>query len=111
MQVEKGLRLRLYMGESDRHGAQPLHEWLVKEGHKQGIAGCTVVRGIQGYGKHHQIHTANVLVLSAELPLIVEFIDTENNINNFLSHIDREVTHGYATIDDVQVCKYGSRDA
>ncbi len=110
MEVSQAQVLRVYMGESDKHGAHSLHEWMIKEAQKQGLSGATVFRGITGFGKHHHIHTANVLVLSTELPLVVEIIDTKEKITAFLNHIDKEVTHGYATICDVQACRYGSRD-
>ncbi len=110
MEVSQGVVLRLYMGESDKHGAHSLHDWIIKEAHKQGLSGATVFRGISGFGKHHHIHTANVLVLSTELPLVVEIIDTSEKIHSFLNHIDKEVTHGYATITQVEICRYGSRD-
>ncbi|MDX2107228.1 MAG: DUF190 domain-containing protein [Candidatus Melainabacteria bacterium] len=110
MEVSQGLVLRLYMGESDKHGAHSLHDWIIKEAQKQGLSGATVFRGITGFGKHQHIHTTNVLVLSTELPMVVEIIDTEDKIHAFLNHIDKEVTHGYATITDVQICHYGSRD-
>lgn len=110
MEVSQGVVLRLYMGESDKHGAHSLHDWIIKEAHKQGLSGATVFRGISGFGKHHHIHTANVLVLSTELPLVVEIIDTSEKIHAFLNHIDKEVSQGYATITQVEVCRYGSRD-
>ncbi len=110
MEVSQAQVLRLYMGESDKHGAHSLHDWIIKEAQKQGLSGATVFRGITGFGKHQHIHTANVLVLSTELPLVVEIIDSKEKIEAFLNHIDKEVTHGYATICDVQACHYGSRD-
>lgn len=76
-------RLRIYMGENDRYEGKPTHEHLVRRASESGLAGATALRGMMGYGGHKQIHTAKILVLSGEMPVIVEIIDRAGKLESF----------------------------
>ena len=75
-----GQLLRIFIGESDRHEGLPLYEWLVRQARQHHMAGATVLRGLEGFGAHSRMHTAKILRLSQDLPIIVEIVDTKNNI-------------------------------
>lgn len=102
----EGLLLRVFVGESDRHAGKPLYEFLVSESKKHGIAGATVLRGLMGYGAHGSVHTAKILDLSTNLPLVIEFMDTAERIESFLPVLDEHVTEGLATLEKIQMRWY-----
>ena len=106
MLPEQGQLLRIFIGESDKHEGRPLHEWLVHAAKDQGLAGATVLRGLEGYGAHSRMHSARVLGLSSELPLVVEIVDTEENIERFLPTVDKAVTEGLVTVENVRIRFY-----
>lgn len=107
---EDGHLLRIFIGESDRHDGDLLYEWIVTQARARGLAGATVVRGIAGFGAHSRIHTARILRLSEDLPIIVEIVDTLEKIEAFLPVIDAAIPEGLATVENVQVRFYrGSR--
>jgi PII-like signaling protein len=106
MLPEQGQLLRIFLGESDKHEGRPLHEWLVRAAKDQGLAGATVLRGLEGYGAHGRMHSARVLGLSSELPLVVEIVDTEENITQFLPVVDSVIQEGLATVESVQIRLY-----
>lgn len=108
---EHGQLLRIFISESDRHDGGSLHEWLVKEALERGLAGATVLRGLEGFGAHSRLHTAKVLRLSLDLPLVIEIIDTEEKIEAFMSIVDAVVSEGLATIENVEIRFYRSRDS
>jgi PII-like signaling protein len=83
-----GMLLRMFIGEADRCGQRPLYECLVRSAREQGMAGCTVLRGIEGFGARSVIHTAKILRLSEDLPLVIEIVDTEDKIRAFLPEVD-----------------------
>ena len=101
-----GKLLRVFIGESDRYEGLPLYEWIVRKGRENGLAGATVLRGIEGYGAHSQLHTAKILRLSSDLPVVVEIVDTEEKIESFLPLIDDAVGEGIATVEKVEVRFY-----
>ncbi|MBI4687048.1 MAG: DUF190 domain-containing protein [Nitrospirae bacterium] len=103
---EEGYLLRIFIGESDKHNGIPLYEWIVKKAREQGLAGATVIRGIEGFGAHSRIHTAKILRLSADLPIVVEIIDTLSKIEDFLPAIDSAIPEGLATIEKVKIRFY-----
>jgi PII-like signaling protein len=105
---EDGHLLRIYIGESDRHKGTPLYEWIVRRAREQGLAGATVLRGIEGFGAHSRIHTAKILRLSEDLPIIVEIIDSIERIEAFLPEIDEAITEGLVTLEKVQIRLYRS---
>lgn len=102
----QGSLLRIFIGESDRHEGLPLYEWLVRRAHEQGLAGATVLRGLEGFGARSRLHTAKFLRLSADLPVVVEIVDTMDKIDAFLPVIDEAVTEGLATVEKVDVRFY-----
>jgi len=105
---EKGHLLRIFIGESDKHEGMPLYEWIVRKARQEGLAGSTVLRGLEGFGAHSRIHTAKILRLSEDLPIIVEIVDTREKIEAFLPKIDNAITEGLATLEKVEVHFYRS---
>jgi len=86
----------------------PLYEWIVRKAREMGLAGSTVLRGLEGFGAHSRIHTAKILRLSQDLPIIVEIVDTIDNIEKFLPQIDDAITEGLATLEKVEIRFYRS---
>lgn len=112
MLPEEGQLLRIFVGESDKHDGKPLYEWLVLKAREQGLAGATVLRGIEGFGAHSRLHTAKILRLSEDLPIVVELVDTRENIEAFLPLVDHAIVEGLATVERVEVRFYrGGRKA
>jgi len=105
-----GKLLRIFIGENDKHQGVPLYEWIVREARENGLAGATVLRGLEGYGAHSRLHTAKILRLSSDLPIVVEIVDTEEKIESFLPLIDDAINEGLATVEKVEVRLYRSGD-
>lgn len=103
-----GKLLRIFIGENDKHDGVPLYEWIVREAREQGLAGATVLRGLEGYGARSRLHTAKILRLSTDLPIVVEIVDTEKKIEAFLAAIDHAIGEGLATLEKVEVHFYRS---
>jgi PII-like signaling protein len=103
---EDGYLLRIFIGESDRHGHQPLYESIVLQAREAGLAGATVLRGVMGFGKHSILHTAKILRLSEDMPMIVEIVDSLENIEKFLPLLDELIKDGLVTIEKVRVIHY-----
>lgn len=99
-------RVRIYIGESDQWHGQPLFGAIVTRCRKEGLAGATVLRGIEGYGANSRVHTARILRLSEDLPVVIEIVDLAERVEKFLPLLDEMVTEGLITIDDVHVVKY-----
>ncbi len=99
--------LRLFVGERERYGHQPLYEAIVMKAREQGLAGATVLRGIVGYGHSSKLHTAKILRLSEDLPFVVEIVDSEEHIQNFLPVLDGMMSSGLVTLEQVRVLQYG----
>jgi PII-like signaling protein len=85
---EEGFLLRIFVGESDRHGHHPLYEAMVLKAREQGMAGATVLRGVMGFGKHSVLHTAKILRLSEDLPMLIEIVDSREKVQGFLTQLD-----------------------
>ena len=98
--------MRIIIGETNKHGRIPLYEWIVQQARSQGLAGATVLRGIQGFGANSLIHTTKILRLSEDLPVVVEVIDTEEKIESFLQAIDHAITEGIVTVEKARVRMY-----
>ena len=112
MLAREGRLLRIFIGESDRHEGLPLYEWLLRRAREEHLAGMTVLRGLEGFGAHSRVHTAKILRLSQDLPVIVEIVDSRENIERFLEIIDGVIDEGLATLENVEVHFYRSgRDA
>ena len=103
---EKGYLLRVFVGESDRHGHHPLYEAIVLKAREEGLAGATVLRGLMGFGKHSILHTAKILRLSEDLPMIVEIVDSLEKVEGFLPFLDEMITDGLVTLEQVRVIHY-----
>ena len=101
------LRLRVHIGESDHHGGQPLYTAIVELARKSGLAGATVLKGIEGYGAHSVVHAAHIVDLSADLPIIVELIDSPEAIRGFLPALTAMVNDGLITLEDVRIVYRG----
>ncbi|MDD5558085.1 DUF190 domain-containing protein [Candidatus Methylomirabilis sp.] len=105
----EGHLLRIFVGESDKYEGLPLFEWIVRKAREHGLAGATALRGLEGFGAHSRLHTAKVLRLSSDLPIIVEIVDTIDKIEAFLPVVDAAIQEGMATIEKVDVRFYRSR--
>jgi PII-like signaling protein len=103
---EHGKLLRVFIGESDKWQHQPLYEAIVLKARDLGMAGATVLRGTMGFGANSHLHTAKILRLSADLPIVIELVDSEERINAFLPQLDAMVQDGLVTLEDVRVIKY-----
>ena len=102
-----GKLLRIFIEESDKHDGLPLYEWIVVKAKEMNIAGATVLRGMEGFGEHKQVHTASILRLSLDLPIIIEIVDTEENIEALLEVINPAIKGGLATLENVKMHFYG----
>ncbi len=111
VEPETATRLRVYVGERDQRQGEPLAHALVRAAQRHGLAGATVLRGIEGYGAHSRIHALHPFTLSADLPLLVEIIDRPERVEAFLPEVDRLVSEGLVTLDRVEVRYYRRRPA
>ena len=98
--------MRIFFGESDRWGHQPLHAALVELFRSRGLAGATVLRGVAGFGADSVVHTANILRLSAGLPLVIEVVDSQEHLDSVLPDVDKMMRGGLITMEKVRVLKY-----
>lgn len=98
--------MRIFIGESDRHGGRPLYEALVELLRARGCAGATVLRGITGFGSSSVVHTESILRLSLDLPIIVEVVDTEEKLNALLPELDGMIQGGLVTLERAHVIIY-----
>jgi uncharacterized protein len=103
---EDGYLLRAFVGESDRYGHRPLYEAIVLKARENGLAGATVIRGLMGFGKHSILHTAKILRLSEDLPMVVEIVDSLEKIERFLPLLDEMLTDELVTLESVKVIQY-----
>jgi uncharacterized protein len=108
---ENGKLLRIFIGESDRWQHQPLYEALVLKARELCLAGATVLRGPMGFGAKSHLHTSKILRLSMDLPIIIEIIDSEENVNKMIPLLDEMVQDGLVTLEDVRVLKYRAKEA
>ena len=102
-------RLRIYIGEADSWEGKSLYKALVLKAKELDLAGATVFQGCMGYGANSRIHTASLIDLSADLPIMIELIDSAEYIEKFLPYLDKMVKEGMVTVDDIQVIKYGKK--
>jgi len=110
MQIPKqALLLRIFFGEDDKLGGRPLYEAIVLKAREMHLAGATVLRGPMGFGASSRLHTTKILRLSEDLPLLIEIVDSEEKINDFLPVLDRMMSSGLVTLEKVQVLQYGAR--
>lgn len=109
--IQDGMLLRIFIGETDKAEGKPLYEKIVHKAKELNLASASVTRGIIGYGADNEIHSAKILRLSDDLPVIVEIIDTEENLNTILPFLERWVNDGFATLEKVRVIKYSDRES
>jgi len=105
---EEGQLLRIFIGESDRHDGMPLYQWIVRKARENGLAGATVLRGMEGFGANSRLHTARILRLSMDLPVIVEIVDKKERIDSFLPIVDAAIKEGLVTLEKIHVRLYRS---
>jgi PII-like signaling protein len=103
---EEGVLLRVFIGEADTYKGKTLYEQIVVRARELNLAGATVLRGIMGFGAASRIHTAKILRLSEDLPVVVEIVDTEDKINALLPFLDETVRDGLITLEKARVIKY-----
>lgn len=110
--ADDGVLLRIFIGDSDKDpaGEQPLYEAIVRKARDAQLAGATVLRGPMGFGRHSTVHTAKLLELSRDLPVVIEIVDAEEKINGFLPTVDALVTEGLVTLEAVRILRYVSPD-
>ena len=104
----EGKLLRIFIGESDRWHGKPLYEAIVELARREGMAGATVIRGIEGFGADSRLHTSRILRLSEDLPVVIEIVDTDERIERILTLIDPMVSEGMVTLERVHVIAYRS---
>jgi len=110
MQIpQQAVLLRIFLGENDRFAGSPLYEAIVLKAREMHLAGATVLRGPMGFGKSSRLHTAKILRLSEDLPLVIEIVDSEEKINEFLPVLDGMMASGLVTLEKVQVLRYGDK--
>ncbi len=105
-----GLLVRIFVGEADRYEGLPLYEAIVQCARDKGLAGATVLRGVEGFGAHNLIHTARIVQLAEDLPMVIEIVDQRAKVEAFLPELDAMVTEGLVTLEPVQVILYRARD-
>jgi PII-like signaling protein len=105
----EGKLLRIFVGENDRWHGKPLYEAIVLEARQRGLAGATVIKGFMGFGAHSRIHTAKLLELSQDLPIVVEIVDAPEKIEAFMPDLEQMVGDGLITLERAEVLLYRGR--
>jgi len=108
---QDGYLLRVFLGENDKWHGRPLYEAIVMKARELHLAGATVLRGPMGFGAGSRLHTAKILRLSEDLPMIIEIVDSKEKIEELLPHIDEMVEDGLVTLERVEVIKYRASKA
>ncbi len=103
---EEATLLRVFIGEGDQRDHRPLYEQIVLKARELNLAGATVLRGIMGFGANSRIHSAKLLTLSEDLPMVIEIVDTQEKIETLLPFIDDTVEEGLVTLEKIKVFKY-----
>jgi uncharacterized protein len=106
----EGKLLRIFIGESDKHGRKPLYQAIVEMLREEGMAGATVLRGVEGFGANSHLHTARILRLSEDLPIVIEVADTAEKIEAIMPKLDEMVTDGMVTLERVEVVTYRAQE-
>lgn len=106
----RGKLLRIFIGETDRADGAPLYEAIVLEARRLGLAGATVTRSLMGFGARSHLHTAKILRLSENLPIVIEIVDTSENIGKIMPFLDEHVRDGLMTMEEVDVIHYQPGD-
>jgi PII-like signaling protein len=106
----EGKLLRLFIGESDTWHGKPLYQAIVERVRQEGLAGATVIRGLEGFGADSRLHTSRILRLSEDLPVVIEIVDTPEQIDRVVPILDEMVGEGMLTLERVQIVSYRSSD-
>jgi hypothetical protein len=109
IRTSEGMLLRIFIGDSDRFEGEPLHKVLVRRAHAMGLAGATVLHGPLGFGRHTRVHSAKLVELSGDLPVVIELVDSEENIQRYMQEVDVLVQEGLVTLEKVRIVSYGER--
>jgi PII-like signaling protein len=111
MKIEgEGQLLRIFVGESDLWEGKPLYQAIVRKAREEGLAGATVLRGVEGFGAHSRLHTTRILRLSEDLPVVIEIVDKADRIQAILPSLDTMVTEGMMTLEKVHIIAYRHND-
>lgn len=103
---EDGMLLRIFIGEADKYKNKPLYEQIVTKAKELRLAGATVIRGIMGFGANSHMHSTKILRLSEDLPIVIELVDTKENLNKLMPFLDETVREGLITLEKVRIIKY-----
>jgi len=106
---ENGYLLRIFIGEADKHKGKLLYEWLVIQAREAGLAGATVLRGIMGFGPSSRIQTGKILALSEDMPVVVEIVDSKENLEAYLARVESAIGEGLVTLEKATVKLYRGR--
>jgi uncharacterized protein len=109
-QLLDAVLIRVYISETTKFEGKPLYELIVQKARELNLAGATVIRGILGFGAHSRIHTAKLLELSEDLPLVVEIVDTEENVNKLMPFLDSTIKEGLITLEKIKMIRYRKED-
>ncbi len=104
--VEEGRRLRIFVGENHRYKGKPLFEAIIQKAREQGLAGATILKGVESFGRHHKIHTTKVLRLAEDMPMVIEIVDSPDKVDAFLPCLDEMMEEGIVTVSDVKIIRY-----
>ncbi|HUK62151.1 MAG TPA: DUF190 domain-containing protein [Dongiaceae bacterium] len=107
-QISEGTLLRIFIGDSDRAEGKPLYQVLIDRARSMGLAGATVLHGPMGFGRHSRVHTAKLVELSTDLPIVIEIVDTQEAIDRFMVEVDHLLIEGLVTLEKVKVVRFGS---
>ena len=102
--------MRIFIGEQKKHGHQPLYQAIVEMLRKEKLAGATVLRGIAGFGAKSHLHSAHLLTLSQDMPMVIECVDTQENIDRIKPKVDEMVSEGLVTLEKVEVIRYAPKE-
>lgn len=112
MKIEgEAMLVRIFVGEDDQKNGRPLFEVIVEEARRRNMAGATVIRGIMGFGADSRLHSTKILQLSEDLPMVVEIVDKEERIRDFLPFLDEVVEEGLVTLEKVHVVAYRHKES
>jgi len=106
MKESEAILLRIFIGESDKHEGKPLYKHILELCRKEGLAGATIMRGIDGFGKSSHLHTTSILRLSTDLPILIEIADKKENIENIKEKLDDIIKEGLVTEERVKILIY-----
>jgi PII-like signaling protein len=102
--------MRIFIGEQKKHGHQPLYQAIVEMLRKEKLAGATVLRGIAGFGAKSHLHSAHLLTLSQDMPMVIECVDTKENLDRIMPKIDEMISDGLVTLENVEVIRYAPKE-